>query len=461
MSSIKQMSKTELLKWIANFAIPLALFLIPCGEVYTMQVKLFFVSTVFAILCFALETLDQTGVAIMLPVFWVFFGVAKAATVFSCWNQYIIWIVLSGFFLANVLQRIGLLSRFTYWVVSKTGATYRGILIGLALATMLITQTLGTRVTLMATIAYGICVAFGYTQSKASAGIMLTTCVSVLVSQQFRFAVTLNAIGIARSAGIEVAMLGFFESWFYNMPLILFWILCVVMCIVMFKPEQEIEGKEYFTNKLAEMGKMSADEKKATIVLAIYLGFIFTQKMHGMSMEWGMALIPWLLLFPGIGCAKKEDVSKMNFGMVFFICACMAIGSVATSLGLGALLQEVVTPLLSGKSVFVLFLAIWVIMFLGNFVMTPLAMLAAFTVPFLAIAETFGVNPISVLHFMLTAYDQIIFPYEYALYLIFFSFGMISMKDFMKFGAAKTVLNFIICFALLIPWWMFTGFLYV
>ena len=180
-----------------------------------------------------------------------------------------------------------------------------------------------------------------------------------------------------------------------------------------------------------------------------------------MSMEWGMALIPWLLLFPGIGCAKKEDVSKMNFGMVFFICACMAIGSVATSLGLGALLQEVVTPLLSGKSVFVLFLAIWVIMFLGNFVMTPLAMLAAFTVPFLAIAETFGVNPISVLHFMLTAYDQIIFPYEYALYLIFFSFGMISMKDFMKFGAAKTVLNFIICFALLIPWWMFTGFLYV
>jgi hypothetical protein len=46
------MSKVDLAKWIANFAIPLAIALIPCGEVFTMRMKLFFVTTIFAILCF-------------------------------------------------------------------------------------------------------------------------------------------------------------------------------------------------------------------------------------------------------------------------------------------------------------------------------------------------------------------------------------------------------------------------
>jgi di/tricarboxylate transporter len=455
------MSKVDLAKWIANFAIPLAIALIPCGEVFTMQMKLFFVTTIFAILCFALETMDSTGVAILLPIAWVFFGVATPAVVFGPWNQYIAWVTLSGLFLANVLQRIGLLSRFTFWVVSKTGINYRGILIGMAVASMIITSFIGEHPMLLATIAYGICLAFDFGKSKASAGIMLTTAVSVITAGTFRFAAILTPLGVAKAAGINADLVGFFESWYYNMPMILFWLISVLICIVLFKPEKEIEGKAYFEQKLAEMGPISKDEIRGAMVLFIFIGYIMTQKIHGLSLEWGMALIPWILLFPGVGCATKQDVNKINYGMAFFIIACMGIGSVATSLGLGALVQAVAGPLLSGKSVYVLFAGIWILLFLGNFVMTPLAMIAAFTVPFLNLAAGFGVNPVAVLHFMVSSYDQIVFPYEYAKYLMFFAFGVISMSDFMKFGIVKTIAHIIIAFGILIPWWMFTGFLYV
>jgi di/tricarboxylate transporter len=455
------MSKVDLAKWIANFAIPLAIALIPCGEVFTMQMKLFFVTTIFAILCFALETMDSTGVAILLPIAWVFFGVATPAVVFGPWNQYIAWVTLSGLFLANVLQRIGLLSRFTFWVVSKTGINYRGILIGMAVASMIITSFIGEHPMLLATIAYGICLAFDFGKSKASAGIMLTTAVSVITAGTFRFAAILTPLGVAKAAGINADLVGFFESWYYNMPMILFWLVSVLICIVLFKPEKEIEGKAYFEQKLAEMGPISKDEIRGAMVLFIFIGYIMTQKIHGLSLEWGMALIPWILLFPGVGCATKQDVNKINYGMAFFIIACMGIGSVATSLGLGALVQAVAGPLLSGKSVYVLFAGIWILLFLGNFVMTPLAMIAAFTVPFLNLAAGFGVNPVAVLHFMVSSYDQIVFPYEYAKYLMFFAFGVISMSDFMKFGIVKTIAHIIIAFGILIPWWMFTGFLYV
>ncbi len=458
---MSKMSKVDLAKWIANFAIPLAIALIPCGEVFTMQMKLFFVTTIFAILCFALETMDSTGVAILLPIAWVFFGVATPAVVFGPWNQYIAWVTLSGLFLANVLQRIGLLSRFTFWVVSKTGINYRGILIGMAVASMIITSFIGEHPMLLATIAYGICLAFDFGKSKASAGIMLTTAVSVITAGTFRFAAILTPLGVAKAAGINADLVGFFESWYYNMPMILFWLVSVLICIVLFKPEKEIEGKAYFEQKLAEMGPISKDEIRGAMVLFIFIGYIMTQKIHGLSLEWGMALIPWILLFPGVGCATKQDVNKINYGMAFFIIACMGIGSVATSLGLGALVQAVAGPLLSGKSVYVLFAGIWILLFLGNFVMTPLAMIAAFTVPFLNLAAGFGVNPVAVLHFMVSSYDQIVFPYEYAKYLMFFAFGVISMSDFMKFGIVKTIAHIIIAFGILIPWWMFTGFLYV
>lgn len=458
---MSKMSKVDLAKWIANFAIPLAIALIPCGEVFTMQMKLFFVTTIFAILCFALETMDSTGVAILLPIAWVFFGVATPAVVFGPWNQYIAWVTLSGLFLANVLQRIGLLSRFTFWVVSKTGINYRGILIGMAVASMIITSFIGEHPMLLATIAYGICLAFDFGKSKASAGIMLTTAVSVITAGTFRFAAILTPLGVAKAAGINADLVGFFESWYYNMPMILFWLVSVLICIVLFKPEKEIEGKAYFEKKLAEMGPISKDEIRGAMVLFIFIGYIMTQKIHGLSLEWGMALIPWILLFPGVGCATKQDVNKINYGMAFFIIACMGIGSVATSLGLGALVQAVAGPLLSGKSVYVLFAGIWILLFLGNFVMTPLAMIAAFTVPFLNLAAGFGVNPVAVLHFMVSSYDQIVFPYEYAKYLMFFAFGVISMSDFMKFGIVKTIAHIIIAFGILIPWWMFTGFLYV
>ena len=59
------------------------------------------------------------------------------------------------------------------------------------------------------------------------------------------------------------------------------------------------------------------------------------------------------------------------------------------------------------------------------------------------------------------ACDQVFVPYEYAMYMIFFAFGAIRMKDFMKVSAIKMGLDFVVVFVILIPWWKMIGFLYV
>ena len=362
--------------------------------------------------------------------------------------------------MAAVLERIGLLSRFAYWVISKTGAGYAGILIGLAIVGFVMTQVIGGRVVMMATLGYGICIAFGFGKSKESAGIMLVAAISCIVPESFRFSGPMAVIGNGEAVTGPMALLGFTEALYYNLPLILFYMLAVFMAIKMFKPDQAIEGKAVFAEKLKEMGKITTDEKKGIVIIAAYFLFIITSDWHKLSMEWGMALIPWLLACPLIGPYKPQDLKQINFGMVFFITACIAIGTVATSLGLGELLSQIATPLLEGQSVYTFFLSVWVLMFVGNFIMTPMAMIATFTVPLATLAQVLHISPMSLYYFMCTAYEQVILPYEYAKYLIFFGFGVVSTKDFIKFMSAKAVLNFIICFLLLIPWYKFTGFLY-
>ena len=457
-----KMSKTDIIKWVFNLGIPLILFLIPCGEIYTMPMKLFFVTTIFAILCFALETMNQTLVALALPASWVFLGVADATTAFQPWTQYIPWVTLSGLLMANALESSGLLARIAYFCLVVNGGTYKGIVWGIMICCALCTMFIGNCHIPMAALTYGICLALGTGKSKASAGIMLTAAFTCLVLNTTKMTAPLLMMGIGASVTGPLQFLGYFESFVKMAPVFIEVIVLTFFVTVALKPDNEIQGKAYFQGKLAEMGKITTDELKAAAVFVFFLIYIITKDLHGLSLEWGMVLIPLLLCAPGIGTKNAEkDIKRLNYGLILFVTACMGIGAVATSLGIGKLLVGVVLPFLAGKSHYVFFLIVWFLLFGCNFLMTPLAMEAAFTVPLASIAVELGINPMALYYFILQGVDQIILPYEYALYLIFFAFGLIHTKDFMKVMGAKCIVNFVMCFALLLPWWSFLNFIFV
>ena len=73
---------------------------------------------------FIFENVPQATVAITLPLFWIFFGVAPADTVFAPWTQYIPWYVLGGVVMAVVLEDTGLLKRIAFFCIEKVGCTY-------------------------------------------------------------------------------------------------------------------------------------------------------------------------------------------------------------------------------------------------------------------------------------------------------------------------------------------------
>ena len=100
---------------------------------------------------------------------------------------------------------------------------------------------------------------------------------------------------------------------------------------------------------------------------------------------------------------------------------------------------------------------IWASAVILNLVLTPLAAEAGFVPTVVQIANDLGVNPYGFLYVFRQGLNEVILPHEWALILIFFSYGLIQMKDFIKFFSSKMVLNLLYVLLLAVPYWKLIG----
>ena len=129
----------------------------------------------------------------------------------------------------------------------------------------------------------------------------------------------------------------------------------------------------------------------------------------------------------------------------------------ATSLGIGEIVADLIIPYASQMGTFGLGGIIFVLSLLLNFAMTPYAIEACVTLPFTEIVLDLGLDPNFAYNLMALGMDQLLFPYEYTDYLVVFSFGLMTMADFIKVNGIKMVISLIFIFAILMPYWMLIG----
>ena len=217
------------------------------------------------------------------------------------------------------------------------------------------------------------------------------------------------------------------------------------------------EMNAYIKEENMKLGKMSSSEIKATIMLVVLFILLLTNgQLHNWNPGQIFIVIALIAYLPGIRLLESSDTKKINFSVVFLITGFIAIGDAATSLGLGDIFVEKALPYLP-HSIYGLSAVSFFIAFFGNILMTPLAIGSAFTVPMVNIAITLGINPTGLIMIFWNSCVASLFPYEVNADILLFSYGLVSMKNYIKIGVIRSALTLVALFVIYIPWFKIIG----
>ena len=324
------------------------------------------------------------------------------------------------------------------------------------------TVTGGNAWVMMAAFTFGLCMGFELGVSIDSAIIMLIGGLSAGASCMFIYSpyfmsLIWNAANQTLPEGAEQYGATWVEFFWQNLPYLIFCLVFIWLLPKIFKPKHKLPDVSYFKEEYAKLGKMNREEKIGAILTVLLIIFMLTGNLHGIALDWGFIVLPWLMFFPGIKIATEEDVKGVDWSMVFFCIACLSIGTVSSYLGIGELVADLMVPALDGMGSNVVMIAIYVVAVVLNFLLTPLAILAGFSEPIAQIAAGLGLNPVGALYSLFLGCDQVLLPYEYLTYMIFYGFGLIKLTDFMKVLGLKMALATVLLAVVMIPWWHFVG----
>lgn len=456
------LNRTLLWKWIANLLIPVAVYLLLSkNSSLTQPMAAFLAVTVWAVCAWAMETLNDIAVGILLPGLYILFceGV-NIGVVYAPWRSEIWIIAVGGFILGKIIQETGLGRRIAMGSVSAMGGSFSGALLGLTIGAVILSPLVPSimgKAAILCGVAVSLCDAMNFKpKSREATAIMLGTCIAV---GSTKLAYLTGAGDLVMGMGLVDKTMGIQTTWMdyakYNfVPAMLYTFLSMGIVLALLRSSVSREAiRATVQQAYSELGPMSAEQKRTALLLLLTVALLSTDKLHGISAGVVLMIITALAFAPGMALMDAGRLSRVNFAPIFFIMGCMAIGSTGGFLKVTQWMAELVLPLFNDAGAALASLCSYATGVGMNFLLTPLAATSTLTAPITELGMQMGLDP-RILYFSFQyGLDNLIFPYEYALYLYFFSSGYINFREMALVMAVRMLLAglFVVCIAM--PHW--------
>lgn len=318
------LSRNDLMKWGVSFGIAIVCLLIPESALITWNVKVFLAITVLGLAFAAFEIVPTIVIAIIMPALWILCKVTTVEVVLSSWVNTTPLMIVGAFFMAVTLEQSGLLRRVAFILMCKVKGSYLGLLTAIFLVTVFLNiLTSGRGYIIMIALSLGLCVTMDGMQKKLGAGLTSAVIIGGCTSHIYTYQA--SGWGVLSQMASEFVPPGTINPLsiiLHNWPMFFVSFILVFVAARMFKPENGLGEITWFKNQLAKMGKVSRREKVNGFMLVLVLLYTFTVDIHGLDLNLGYALIPWIVYLPFLEGADKDTVRKINFDIVFF-CCCM------------------------------------------------------------------------------------------------------------------------------------------
>lgn len=410
--------------------------------------NLYWFGTILAIGMFAFSLMPNFVVAVLLLMYYIVTGVAGPDLAFVGWLAPIPWLVMCGMLIGVVMERTGLANRIALLTISRIGTTPVRLFVAFLLAGFALGALIPDIITvdiLFMTIASGMCRSLHLeNDGRTSSVLILAAFFGVVCSSAAYLPNNTGIIGLlmVKDMGVPFSWLSFFgDNIWFNL-----WqaLVCYGMLYLVGGKNLGLriaECREHAAEELKAMGGISRNEVKTLILALIALLAFVTEPIHGIPGYFAFCTVVLLGFTPLFNLMENEDISKIQFPILFFIAGCMAIGIVAGQLGIPAWLADKIVPYLrqldsnAGSSLFAYGTGI-----VANLVLTPVAAATALSVPMAEIATSLGLGVKPVLYSFLYGLDQFILPYELAPALIMFATGYVKLKYLIPIMVGRIVL---------------------
>ncbi|MEG1789323.1 MAG: anion permease [Oscillospiraceae bacterium] len=285
---------------------------------------------------------------------------------FSGWSGSTMWLVIMVFALSVGIANSGLLTRIALKMLSIFPATYNGAVTALTATAVVLgplVPSLSAKVNLLVPLATETTVQLGLPErSRGALGLFSATYIPAQIAS--------NA-WISGSAHIALMLMCMSNPGIWNFVT---WLKATAVCMIVViigsvifsavicKPKEKVEfPPSFFKDKYKALGKITAKEIKAIILLVICIGLWSTSSIHGLDTTL-VGLIVVALMFYLDLFSTTDLITKVPWSMMVQIGGLLALSGCISALGwstyLAGILAPFLTPLVSNPIIFVTFLVV-------------------------------------------------------------------------------------------------------
>ena len=445
-AKLEDIRKSSLFGWIASLAIALAItfcFYDPA----TPKADLYWFGTIMGICMFAFEVIPTFATAILLLMFYIVTGVAGPGMAFVGWTKPIPWMCMCGMLIGILMDKCNISTRIALLTISRIGKTPIRLYISFYLAGMvlgaIIPDTL-TVVIIFMTIASTICKKLQLPPvSRASSTIILGAFIGAQVACATYLPdnVGIIAMEMVKEIGITTSWLQYFWE---NLPFSVMHALVAFTILHFFGSKYLAEhinnARVYAEEELKALGPVSNAEYRTLGLAVMALIAFMTEPFHGIPGYYAFCSVVLLGFTPCVGLLTKDDLRKIDFPILFFIAACMAIGIIGMELDIPSKVVAGIMPIMqSVENSSIIAIASYYFGFVVNMLLPPVAAATTLSLPIAEIATNLGEPVKPVLYSFLYGLNQFVLPYELGQALVMFATGYVHIKHIIIVMGLRTI----------------------
>ena len=263
-----------LIKWLVSLLLPVLLYFLlsTFGDPATLKPEMimFLSVTLWAVCAWAMGTMNDTAVALILPILYVLLCGVKQRVVYSPWLGDVAIIVIGGFVLGKIMAATGLGKRIALACIRFTGGSFVGAMVGISIGAAIIAPLVPSimgKAAIFTAIAVALCDTLNLKpRTKDATAVLLATCVAV---GSTKLCYLTGAGDLVMGMALVDKVMGTHTMWLeyalYNfVPGMLYLVMSVAIILVVLRvriPKEFIQKTVRET--YATLGPMSDEQKRA------------------------------------------------------------------------------------------------------------------------------------------------------------------------------------------------------